>query len=415
MFEIIKITLKLLVRNKGFWFFLVATPILSTIILGIEQTNLGAYEMMGETEIVELDDMDSKVAYYGGKGKCVIKVYDASDSELSDYVLNKLLSSGAFIVCRVKVPGMTREEVEERNHYDGYEDRMGASIYLGEDFDKEALAGDVNDSLTVYVLSDDERYKLLENDLKLSLGQIKNAVQMAGEDNVINTLEAMNDNVPQKQVKHLGGKDQRELTNHQLDQKAIMGYSLAILTMGYVFGGLFIAHTVIKEQKDMVLTRLKLTNLSNTGYYAAKFVSGAVVAGMLSIIISITTLSISEEKIGISRPSFIALIFLMGLIFCSISLLFGILLDNVMSANVAAFTLWSMSSLLSGLYFPLDSTTKAVKIMSCMMPQKWFLDGVEMLMVDDNKVYLVLLCVTVAYLIITLSLGSVGIKYKNYE
>lgn len=415
MFEIIKMTLKLLVRNRGFWFFLVASPILSTIILGVEQTNLGAYEVLGDTEIVELDDIDKKVAYYGGKGKFVIKVYDASDSELSDYVMDKLLSSGAFTVCRVKTPGMTKEEVKEHNHFDGYEDRMGAAVYFGKDFDKEAVTGDINDNLTVYVLSDDERYKLLENEFKLCLGQIRTAVQMAGEEDITKTLEAMNKMIPQKEVKHLGGKDQRDLTNKQLDQKAIMGYALAILTIGYVFGGLFIAHTVIKEQKDMVLTRLKLTNLSSIGYYAAKYISGAVVSGMLSIIISISTLSISEEKIGIDRLSFIVLVFLMGLIFCSISLLFGILLDNIMSANVAAFTLWSMSSLLSGLYFPLDSTTKAVKIMSCMMPQKWFLDGVEMLMVGDKKVYLVLLCVTAAYMIITLSLGSVGIRYKNYE
>ena len=115
------------------------------------------------------------------------------------------------------------------------------------------------------------------------------------------------------------------------------------------------------------------------------------------------------------RISFLVIIFLLGVIFSSISLLLGILLGNVMSANVAAFTLWSMSSLLAGLYFPLDSTTKAVKTLSYMMPQKWFMDATELLMVKDNSVYFMIICVTIAYMIITLSLGSVGIKYKNYE
>ena len=50
-----------------------------------------------------------------------------------------------------------------------------------------------------------------------------------------------------------------------------------------------------------------------------------------------------------------------------------------------------------------------------MMPQKWFLDATEMMMVRDNRVYFMVLCVTVAYMIVTVSLGSVGIKYKNYE
>ena len=83
--------------------------------------------------------------------------------------------------------------------------------------------------------------------------------------------------------------------------------------------------------------------------------------------------------------------------------------------HVAAFSLWSMSSLLSGLYFPLDSSAKTVKTISYMMPQKWFMDATEMLMVRDNKVYFVLICVTIAYMVITLSLGSVGIRFRNSD
>jgi ABC-type multidrug transport system permease subunit len=93
----------------------------------------------------------------------------------------------------------------------------------------------------------------------------------------------------------------------------------------------------------------------------------------------------------------------------------GILLGNAMSANIAAFTLWSMSSMLAGLYFPLDSTTDAVKTLSYMMPQRWFMNGTERMMVGDNKGFLLLLGVTASYLVIAISLGSVGIKYRNNE
>ena len=135
----------------------------------------------------------------------------------------------------------------------------------------------------------------------------------------------------------------------------------------------------------------------------------------MTFIMGICTVLFGEKNMGISLPVFLLMIFLMGLIFCAISLLFGILLGNVMSANVAAFTIWSMSALLAGLYFPLDHTTKAVKALSYMMPQKWFFEATEMIMTKDSKVYFMLLCITVAYLIVSLSLGSVGIKYKNYE
>ena len=45
MKAIIKTTCKILFRNPGFWFFLLITPVLSTVVLRLQQTNLGAYEV----------------------------------------------------------------------------------------------------------------------------------------------------------------------------------------------------------------------------------------------------------------------------------------------------------------------------------------------------------------------------------
>lgn len=415
MNTIIKTTLKLLFRNKGFWFFLIITPVISSFILKLEQTNLGAYEIIGETEVVELEKPEEKVAYYGGKGKYVVKVYDACDSGLSNYMLKKLLESGAIIACRVKVPDMTKEDVDNRMEIDGFQDRMGSAIYIGKDFDTEVLSGNINDNLVIYNLSSDERNNLLENEVKLSIGQMRNADKLSAGGDIYEVLKEMNKTLPSKKIVSLADKNSVNLSNEQLDQKALMGYALAILTLGFVFGGIFVAHTAISEQEDMVLTRIKLTNLSNTKYFAAKFITGGLVSFILTTIMAFCTLDIGTDKLGMGRISFLVIIFLLGVIFSSISLLLGILLGNVMSANVAAFTLWSMSSLLAGLYFPLDSTTKAVKTLSYMMPQKWFMDATELLMVKDNSVYFMIICVTIAYMIITLSLGSVGIKYKNYE
>ena len=415
MNTIIKSTLKLLFRNKGFWFFLIITPVISSFILKLEQTNLGAYEIIGETEVVELEKPEDKVAYYGGKGKYVVKVYDACDSGLSNYMLKKLLESGAIIACRVKVPDMTKEDVDNRMEIDGFQDRMGSAIYIGKDFDTEVLSGNINDNLVIYNLSSDERNNLLENEVKLSIGQMRNADKLSAGGDIYEVLKEMNKTLPSKKIVSLADKNSVNLSNEQLDQKALMGYALAILTLGFVFGGIFVAHTAISEQEDMVLTRIKLTNLSNTKYFAAKFITGGLVSFILTTIMAFCTLDIGTDKLGMGRISFLVIIFLLGVIFFSFCLLLGILLGNVMSANVAAFTLWSMSSLLAGLYFPLDSTTKAVKTLSYMMPQKWFMDATELLMVKDNSVYFMIICVTIAYMIITLSLGSVGIKYKNYE
>ena len=90
-------------------------------------------------------------------------------------------------------------------------------------------------------------------------------------------------------------------------------------------------------------------------------------------------------------------------------------MGDVMSANVAAFTLWCMSALLSGLYFPLNYTSTFLKALSFMMPQKWFLEGTEMIFVGDNKAILMLICITAAYLVATISLGGLGLKIRRTE
>ena len=415
MRAIIKTTCKILFRNPGFWFFLLITPVLSTVVLRLQQTNLGAYEVTSIYEKVELDSESAKVAYYGGKGKFVVKVYDAAGTGLSEYLLDKLTGSGAFLVCRAKMPQMTKADADARMEIDGCDDRMGAALYLGPSFDEEAAAGSMADGLVVYTLSEDERKALLDNELHMIIGQIKTAAAAVGREKAASYLAEVNSRLPEMKVVSLAGKNSRNLTNEQLDQKALMGYAFAILTLGFVFGGIFVAHTVISEQKDMVLTRIRLTDISPKGYYAAKFLCGGVVSVLLTIVMGVCSFMIDTDRLGIHRISLLMMVFLLGLIFCSMSLLFGILLGNIFSANVAAFTLWSMSSLLSGLYFPLDSSAKAVKTISYMMPQKWFMDATEMLMVRDNKVYFVLFCVTIAYMIITLSLGSVGIRFRNSD
>lgn len=86
-----------------------------------------------------------------------------------------------------------------------------------------------------------------------------------------------------------------------------------------------------------------------------------------------------------------------------------------MSSNYAVFTIWCISPLLSGLYFPLDNTTKALKTLAYFMPQRWFMDASKLLIVGDKNAYSMILCVTVAYLIAVISVGTVGLRIKRYE
>ena len=64
MSAMVRATLKIVVRMKSFWFFLLITPILSTVILGTRQSNLSYYENSAIGSISELEKPEDKVAYY---------------------------------------------------------------------------------------------------------------------------------------------------------------------------------------------------------------------------------------------------------------------------------------------------------------------------------------------------------------
>lgn len=411
MIHLVKTSMKLLLRTKAFWFFLILMPMLSTLILKVKFDSSAAYLDNMEEMITELESDDSKVAYYGGKGEYVVKVYDASHSEISEYVLNKLAKSGLILVCRADISDieLTDDYVDKRIKKDGYEDKMGVALFLQPDFEEKASAGKAEEAVNIYVLSDDERTEALENELKFQLARVNSACGKMG------TLEMGDDLLPEKELVSVAGGNGRNLTIKQTNQKTQMGYAFAFMTLGYVFCGIFVAHSAIKEQKNGVYTRISLTKASTLKYFASKFVTTFIISLMIAIVVSLCSIVLDTNDLGMSKLTYILIIFMQGLIFSSVSMLIGILLGDVMSANVAAFCTWCFSALLSGLYFPLNYTSTALKVMSFMMPQKWFLEGTEMIFVGDNKALPMLICITVAYIAVSVSLGSLGLKMRRTD
>ena len=108
-------------------------------------------------------------------------------------------------------------------------------------------------------------------------------------------------------------------------------------------------------------------------------------------------------------------LFMLGIIFNVLSLSVGVLVGDAMGANYAVFTIWSVSNLLAGMLFSIESSSGILKTVSYLMPQKWFLKGAELLIVGDKSAYSMIICITVAYLIVILSVGVVGLKMKRTD
>ena len=270
MKTLVKMSMKLLVRTKIIWLFLVLMPVLSTMIL---KTNVAYTSFQDDIEsLVDIDDADTKVAYYSSNGEYVVKVYDASGSELSDYLVDRLANSGMFVLCRVDLSGKDIDDkfINEHLDLDGHEDRMGASLYIPEDFDEKILDGNVAEALTMYVLSDDARNDALESELALQLSRLETtSIYAANEGDIVETLEKVDGMSPEKEVVSVSGSEERSLTAAQVNQKANLGYAFSFLTLGFVFAGFFIANGAIQEQKNGVITRINLTKTNMLCYFTS--------------------------------------------------------------------------------------------------------------------------------------------------
>lgn len=417
MISLVKMSLKLLLRNKGFLFFLLVTPALSALILSIKMDHTVYGDSTDKAVVLELNDHTEKAVYVGDTSACIIKVYDASKSELSDFVLNQIAANGMFSVCRADVRGMSEENALADAKKDAYDDRVGMILYLKEDFDKAILEGKWEDGVQLYVVSEDERQELFITEFTDLLARIKKVQALVGDDIIVmlETLTKIQDNLPEKKVVSFVGKEEVALTKEQVNQRTQIGYAFAFITLGFLFCGVCVAHSVIEEQNNKVFTRVMLTKLSRRDYFISKFVVAFVISVMQTLVLAVCLSVIPGLDVGMSTPSFLVIIFLLGLIFSTLSLLLGVILGDVMSSNYAAFAIWSISALLAGLYFPLDDTTKALKTLSYLMPQRWFMDASELLLVGEKSAYSMILCVTVAYLIVIVSVGGVGLKIKKCE
>ncbi len=417
MIALVKMSLKLLLRNKGFLFFLIVTPILSTVILSIKMDHAVYGDTSDKEVILELKDHTEKAVYVGDTSACIIKVYDASNSELSEYVLNQIAGTGMFSVCRADVSGLTEAEIDENAKRDAFDDRAGMLLYLKEGFDEALLAGNWEQGIKLYAVSDDERQELFVTELTDLFAGIKQVQSIAGNDvtAILKILTEIRDKLPEKTVVNFAGREAVALTEKQINQRTQIGYAFAFVTLGFLFCGVCVAHSVIEEQNNKVFTRIMLTRLSGRDYFVSKFVVAFVISLMQTFVLAVCLSFIPGLDVGMDIISFLLIIFLLGLIFSTLSLLLGVVLGDVMSSNYAVFAIWSISALLAGLYFPLDDTTKALKTLSYLMPQRWFMDASELLLTGDKSAYYMILCVTAAYLTVIISVGGVGLKVRRYE
>ncbi len=421
MIAVIKSTFKLMLRNKIFLFFLLIVPVVTTVILSIKTNEPQVTVSDSDASIIELADCTERSVYYSKEGSNTyafsIKVYDAADSELSEYALSQLAKNGMFVVCRADVSDMTEEEVISQAEYDAFMDRAGCLLYIKNDFDKAVINGNIEDAMEIFVVSDDDRLELMELELSDILGQIQSAQAVCGEDvdAVLGMLKTIADNMPEKVTKNLASESGIDLTAKQDEQSELMGYASSFCIMGFMFAGLYIAHTIIEEKNNKVYTRMMLSKVGTGKYFFAKLIAMLMINVLQAIVLAVCLSTMITADFGLSVADIMIILFPQGLIFSVLGMVLGVLVGDVVSSNYVIYAVWTISSMLAGSWFTMDSATDVIKAVSSVMPQRRFIDAANMLITGDKSGYLVVLLTVAAYLLVIISLGCVGLKMQKQE
>lgn len=411
--------LKLLLRNKGYLAFLILLPVIAVLLLNINDSNkVNDDGNQANPYIIHDLGSENELITDVVNAKLNVKVYDYCNSQLSDYILKELAGTGAYQIFRYSYQGKTADvkQVREKALNTSNHNVLGAVIYIPASFEREILSGGKS-NLVVFEATKDERIKLMENSIDTYLQSLYQYASMAEGDksSFMTIIKSSENNEFRKKIVNIEVGDNLNLTDSQQNSSKNIGYSLAFLTIGFMFSGVFIAATVIEERQNRVYNRFVLSKTSIGIYGLSKLTMVLLTALMQTGIIAIAIKILVKRSFGIPFLSYLFFVFCLGLIFNTLSLVIGVLVNNVITANYIAFIIWCYSALLAGLYFPLDAASKWWERASLLMPQRWVLKASEMLMAGKKGVYGMFILIVLSYLLLTACVGFLGIKMKRRE
>lgn len=407
----LKMNLKLLFRNKGYLCFLIILPLIAILLLNLPSEDSYGMDEESVYQVHEIQDKSQTLLNMMNTKLC-IKVYDCSGSYLSDYILDQLASTGAYDIYRLKDGDMDLEEAKVQAINSANRNNIGAVVYIDENFVEAVINNDFKSSVVLLEVSTDQRIPILKETLNTYLQGLGLYSELTNGDegDFKNMIASTEETSMEKSVVTVEVGNKLNLSNTQQGNVSKIGYSLAIVTMGFLFSGVFIASIVVDEKQNKVMTRIMLTNTGMTCYGIVKLILTFITVLIQTGVMALGIILFVKTDFGITFGTYILFIFCMGLIFNSLSVVAGILMDDILSANYVAFFVWTLSAMLAGLYFPLDAAAKWWDRVALLMPQRWVIKASEMIMIGKSGAYSMFLLVTLAFMTVILSFGILGAK-----
>lgn len=414
-FMMVKANLKLLLRNKGYLCLVVLLPMLSAGLLSLQLGD--SVTMKDDTSYVvqNIDDRTQNITSIENT-KLLVKIYDNSNSELSDYIVQELAGSGIFRVFRYNKEVVDLQSARAESIDSAGKSNIGAVVYIPEDFETNLLSGGTG-NLSILEITSDGRNTLLNSNVNTYIDFMMQAAATTDYDkSALDTLlSELKASKLDKQIKSVEVGNNVTLTSLQNRQSTRIGYSIAALTMGFLFCGIFIADITVKERNNKVYNRIFMSKASILNYILVKMsmivLTVAIQTGILALVIPILV----NTDFGIPFSSYLFLVFGLGLCISTLSVVIGTMVSNTMNATYAVFGIWIVSNIMAGLYFPITSAAEWWLKASMLIPQRWVILASEMLMAGESGVYLMYALIVSCCLFVLIASASIGVLVAKRE
>lgn len=392
-FIMLKANLKLILRNKASIFLVFLLPLASTLMLKLPEDR-------GDLE-------DSNV-------KMSIQIFDNSSSQLSKELINKLESSGSFIITINEDTVEDLDLAREKAINIANRSTTNAMVFIPVSFSEDIVKGNTENLITIFSTGRDERVKVLESNINTVLSRFNMYHKFAkGDKTVFQQLLTAAEEQKTTRGSIEVSSTAKGLSDRQKYQIFNLGYLVAVMAIVLMFSGNFISSIFIEEKNNQVLKRITLTNSSLLNYAIVKATLALVVLIVQVIMVSIGVRLFVNMDIGMSFIEMSVLILGLGIIFNTLSLAIGNALGNMGSANYVTFFITTLSSLMSGLYFPLEITPKWIQNAALLMPQRWVIKTAEQLLLGTGTAILLFAVVVIGYMLLFLTFGFLGLKLSS--
>ena len=393
-FTMFKYNLKLIIRNRVAVILIFLIPFLSTLIFKIPFSD---------------ESNDDEIKFN-------VMIFDNSKTDVSKMLISLLKENKCFYVDVYDHDKITMTEAKKISEEKVNKSITNTFIYIPDSFYDDVISGKDKKLIKFFTRGGDDRLEMLKESVNTSLQYYSMFAKLSrgNRSEFDKLIKKSSEDKTKCEVKNITGGN--AVLNHtQEKQNANFGYFLAIMTITLMFSSNFIASIFIEEKDNGVLKRIGLTKCGMLCYASVKMIIALTVLGVQSIMIAVGIKKFTGSDVGISSVHIIVIIFFMGIVFSMLSIVFACTFGELNIVNYIAFFIATISTLLSGLYFPIDKTPLWMQKVALIMPQRWAILSAQGIMTGTYNVLYIFMIIMISYTVLLMCLSLFSLKNKIIE